>query len=49
MSKQELTRDTSNIGIPYKTVRIGLHDYILNLDPTITHDWSAEVFMNLSG
>ena len=47
MSKQELTRDNSNIDNPYKTVRIGIHEYMLNLVPFFTPHWFAKALINL--
>ena len=50
MSKQEFTADIHNSNRnPYKTLRIGLHDYMLNLAPFFTPDWFADAFISLFG
>ena len=49
MSKEEVTKDTSNIDNPYKTVRIGLRDCMYSRTLIFTREWIAEKFINLFG
>ena len=34
---------------PYRSLRIGLHDYMLNLTPFFSSDWFTEAFIKLFG